>query len=71
MVTPLMISAHRGYDKLMQLLFVGTTLACSDIRGNAGPQNRICWICGMKPGFLIRAIGIRSEGIKELKSAQW
>jgi len=43
---------------------VGTTLAYSDITGNAGTQNRICGICGMKPGFLIRAIGIRSEGIK-------
>jgi len=35
--------------------------------GNAGTQNRICGICGTRPGSLIKAIGIRSEGIKELE----
>jgi len=50
---------------------VGTTLTCGDITGgDAGTQNRICGICGRKPGSLIRAIGIRSEGIKELEFAR-
>jgi len=38
-----------------------------DITGTAGTQNRIIGICRTKPGSLIRAIGIRSEGIKELE----
>jgi len=50
---------------------VGTTLTCGDIPGgDAGTQNRIIGICGRKPGSLIRAIGIRSEGIKELEFAR-
>jgi len=49
---------------------VGITLTCSDITGNAGNLNRIIGIWGMKLGFLIRAIGIRSEGIKELEFAR-
>jgi len=50
--------------------YVGITLTCSDITGNAGIQNRICGICGKKPGSLIRAIGTRSGRIKELEIRQ-
>jgi len=52
------------------VVLVVTTLTCGDITGNAGTQNRIIGTCGRKPGSLIRAIGTRSEGIKELEFAR-
>jgi len=52
------------------LKVVGITLTCGDITRNAGNLSRIIGICRIEPGSLIRAIGIRSEGIKELDFAR-